>query len=585
MTFWGIEVKPGKPHTHQYSKDGARLHISQATLSYGGSTWTKRSVVQCNVGKSSPVLLCSLLPDKIETCHLDLEFQEDEEVIFSVLGPQSIYLSGYYLNPGLHRLNRYDDDTDSCGEDIAETESDPCRDSEEDDYDSNDSFINDGDPEEHSPSPQAKTKSIDEHFHLSPQSTPGRKEKCNPRRKRLKKKYQVSDSDEEKDASQRQTTMKESADLNLDSEEEDTCVISSLFKRKKIVKNEKVVKESITKTAEDGKQEQSEDDGSRAMCSKRKIQTVIGERKLDQPSNPSVPSVDDDNEVNETPKEKKRKKKEIVGQEKNLDYSMCMDHDQPTGNSKSDIYKGNGHCKELEIKNMDNELTIRDELNREFLIDDMDSEKPKKKKEKVNERKHTSTEEDDHEDLESKEPYLQIKELDRINSSVQEFNANLEDQTGKLKKKKKKKGDKNEHMTSEDDGSKPLQLKEPSLDNLKINPIVSDVQEFSAHPRDENEKLKKHKKKKSAKKKTTTTGDDVSEPLQSKGPCLESVGHDQQVHNDQKSNADLQNEKIHGLYVGKVDDEIEIRIKRKKKGKSKSYENDTTPRPGASNDN
>lgn len=53
--------------------------------------------MQCNVGNRSPVLLCALLPGKEESCHLDLEFEEAYDVIFSVLGPRSVYLTGYYV--------------------------------------------------------------------------------------------------------------------------------------------------------------------------------------------------------------------------------------------------------------------------------------------------------------------------------------------------------------------------------------------------------------------------------------------------------------------------------------------------------
>lgn len=56
-----------------------------------------RSMVQCNVGKKTPVMLCCLLPDKAESCPLDLEFEEAEEVTFSVVGPRSVYLTGYFL--------------------------------------------------------------------------------------------------------------------------------------------------------------------------------------------------------------------------------------------------------------------------------------------------------------------------------------------------------------------------------------------------------------------------------------------------------------------------------------------------------
>nr|GMD71596.1 peptidyl-prolyl cis-trans isomerase FKBP43-like [Ipomoea batatas] len=58
---------------------------------------TTRSLVQCNVGNKTPVFLCALLPDKTESCHLDLEFEEEDSVVFSVLGPRSVHLTGYYL--------------------------------------------------------------------------------------------------------------------------------------------------------------------------------------------------------------------------------------------------------------------------------------------------------------------------------------------------------------------------------------------------------------------------------------------------------------------------------------------------------
>ncbi|KAL0425857.1 UNVERIFIED_CONTAM: Peptidyl-prolyl cis-trans isomerase FKBP43 [Sesamum radiatum] len=92
----GIEVKPGKPVTHSCEEARGRLRISQATLGIGGAT--KRTIVQCNVGNRSPVLLCVLMPNKTESCHLDLEFDEAVDVVFSVIGPRSVFLTGYYVH-------------------------------------------------------------------------------------------------------------------------------------------------------------------------------------------------------------------------------------------------------------------------------------------------------------------------------------------------------------------------------------------------------------------------------------------------------------------------------------------------------
>ncbi|CAI9104640.1 OLC1v1003352C1 [Oldenlandia corymbosa var. corymbosa] len=148
MSFWGIEVKPGKPVTHSFEKVKRRLRISQATLGIG--TAVKTSLVQCNVGNKTPVFICALLPTKTESLHLDLEFEEAEDVTFSVIGPRSVYLTGYYVGNSRHSalLSK----SESFGEDIANSETErSVHDSDDDEYD--DSFIDDGDPEVFPPSP------------------------------------------------------------------------------------------------------------------------------------------------------------------------------------------------------------------------------------------------------------------------------------------------------------------------------------------------------------------------------------------------------------------------------------------------
>ncbi|XP_062194634.1 peptidyl-prolyl cis-trans isomerase FKBP53-like [Phragmites australis] len=93
MAFWGVEVKPGEPYVHEPS--GGRLRISQAALgNYDDVGW---SMVESNVGDMRPVRLCALNPMSALMCHLDLEYEEKENVVFYVLGPSSIHLSGYYI--------------------------------------------------------------------------------------------------------------------------------------------------------------------------------------------------------------------------------------------------------------------------------------------------------------------------------------------------------------------------------------------------------------------------------------------------------------------------------------------------------
>ncbi|CAN1180544.1 Peptidyl-prolyl cis-trans isomerase FKBP53 [Linum perenne] len=118
MGFWGVEVKPGKPHAYQSDDVQGTLYITQATLGLGSSK--ERSILQCSREHDSPIFLCSLLPGKTESCSLLLEFK-DELVAFSVVGKRSIHLSGYFVaDEGDYLDDEYLSDS---GEDIADTES------------------------------------------------------------------------------------------------------------------------------------------------------------------------------------------------------------------------------------------------------------------------------------------------------------------------------------------------------------------------------------------------------------------------------------------------------------------------------
>ncbi|KAK4431579.1 Peptidyl-prolyl cis-trans isomerase FKBP53 [Sesamum alatum] len=106
MAFWGIEVKPGKPYVHTYDDERGRLHVSQATL--GTGTSTKKSIVQCKVGDKKPIYLCSLLPERLETCALNLEFEEDDEVTFEIIGQHSVHLTGFFYGDNEDQDNEGD---------------------------------------------------------------------------------------------------------------------------------------------------------------------------------------------------------------------------------------------------------------------------------------------------------------------------------------------------------------------------------------------------------------------------------------------------------------------------------------------
>ncbi|KAK6926357.1 FKBP-type peptidyl-prolyl cis-trans isomerase domain [Dillenia turbinata] len=145
MAFWGVEVKPGKPYTHSFEDAPGRIHLTQATLGHGSST--KKSTVQCQVGDKEPIYLCTLLPDRTESCPLNLEFEEEDEIVtFSIIGQRSVHLSGIYLGAG---QDAEGDDYSDSYEDIegADTDESTDYDTEEDEYDND--FIDDVDDDAH----------------------------------------------------------------------------------------------------------------------------------------------------------------------------------------------------------------------------------------------------------------------------------------------------------------------------------------------------------------------------------------------------------------------------------------------------
>ncbi|KAL1546463.1 peptidylprolyl isomerase [Salvia divinorum] len=207
MAFWGVEVKPGKPVIHSCEKAIGRLRISQATL--GISDATKKSIVQCNVGKKSPVLLCALLPNQTESCHLDLEFEEADDVVFSVIGPRSVYLTGYYIRQ--IQQSGHQSDSESYGMDIQNSQTEESSyQTDDDEYE--DSFIDDDEePQSFSPSPVSRRK---EDETASESDKPNN---AKGRRGRLKKNRQVVESD----------------DASSNKSEDDDGFLLSIFKNKK----------------------------------------------------------------------------------------------------------------------------------------------------------------------------------------------------------------------------------------------------------------------------------------------------------------------------------------------------------------
>ncbi|CAN6839639.1 unnamed protein product [Brassica oleracea] len=211
--FAGVEVKPGKPFTLKAAtNDAKRLHLSQATLGLV-SSGTNRSILQCNVGNKSPLFLCVLSPEKVDSCQLNIEFQEAEDVIFSVIGPRSVHLTGYFLGrSSTGGLSLNDDESESFGEDIVDTDVEK---GSSDDYDYSDSFINDD--ADHPSSTDDDDLTVKERV---------AKTKAKKGKKRLRKKFQVSDSDSD-ETSARAASEDSVEILNGDNDHKTPKVLSS----------------------------------------------------------------------------------------------------------------------------------------------------------------------------------------------------------------------------------------------------------------------------------------------------------------------------------------------------------------------
>ncbi|KAJ7949697.1 Peptidylprolyl isomerase [Quillaja saponaria] len=298
MAFWGIEVKPGKPFIHKFDDLKGRLHVSMATLGFG--TATTKSILQCNVGNKSPVYLCSLYPGNSESLQLNLEFEEADEVILSVIGPRSVHLSGYYL--GSCQNSNLIEESESYGEDIADTETERSHCSDEDKYD--DSFIDDTDPEIFSQSP------------ISSDERPcgKRPKKGKGTRGRLVRKYQPVESDNEECFEQNHIVDGSTGDQVMNSDTEDKLPISSLHGTKATDKDaEKELEENNGKGRGETINKKANGDVNDVTEPGLDADNVLGDslpkRGTEPPLGFSVPCVDVSLVNVQKPKKKKKENK------------------------------------------------------------------------------------------------------------------------------------------------------------------------------------------------------------------------------------------------------------------------------------
>lgn len=355
MGFWGIEVKPGKPYPYHSDNVTGKLRITQATLGPGSSK--ERSIIQCSVGHKSPIFLCSLIPNKIESCPLNLEFEEDDLVAFSVIGPQSIHLSGYFVaDEG--RVIRDDYESDSFGEDIAETDTEDSSEYDTgDEYD--DEFIDDDDdeyPEMYPTSPVPKSGVVIEEIVDDEKSND-----ANGQAKKVKK-NKSSDSEDLRN-SQHQIVLKRNVGNAVsESEDEDGFPIPTKSKSKANIQKPK--QEQNGPSTENVK-EAKEKDGNDASSLKRKVE-----------NNDQV-----DHMERKKKKKQKKKVKEEKAQEAGNDGNMGSEKPQAEVESAAVNLISDGDENDQKLSTQRDALTHMDDVDGENHKED-NKQKKKKKKEK-----------------------------------------------------------------------------------------------------------------------------------------------------------------------------------------------------------
>ncbi|KAJ7975569.1 Peptidylprolyl isomerase [Quillaja saponaria] len=263
MGFWGLEVEPGKPYPFHSDNMRGILNITQATLGLGSSK--ERSIVQISVGNKSPIFLCSLIPNKIESCPLNLEVEDDELVAFSVIGPRSIHLSGFFVADDGDALGD-DHESDSFGEDIAETETDESSEYDtEDEY--ADGFIDDSDLEMYPSSPVPNSGVVIEEIVDDEKPTDG-----GGHSKRPNKKNQTSNVENSGNSQQQIVVRGDTGFPVLESEDEDGFPISTTDKNKSDAQKAYGKTKEKHKKTEKFNMKDSEDGDTTSL--KRKVESV-----------------------------------------------------------------------------------------------------------------------------------------------------------------------------------------------------------------------------------------------------------------------------------------------------------------------
>jgi len=137
VALWSIAVKPGKKESIVAQSD---LRITNVALGDELADASGRTSVKFTyntpikmdpdddeiVEPLSTTVLCSLTPGKIEQAMVDLVLEEDEEFVFEVVGKNTVYLSGNYIDQNPPDRDPFHDESDEDEEafDLREVSSD-----------------------------------------------------------------------------------------------------------------------------------------------------------------------------------------------------------------------------------------------------------------------------------------------------------------------------------------------------------------------------------------------------------------------------------------------------------------------------
>ncbi|CAJ1978227.1 unnamed protein product [Sphenostylis stenocarpa] len=563
MAFWGVEVKPGKPITHKFDDSKGRLHISMATLGLG--TATAKSTLQCNVGNRSPVYLCSLYPGNSESLQLNLELEEVDNVLFSVIGPRSIHLCGYYLATAC--TTNLIDNSESYGEDIADTETERSDYSDEDEYE--DSFIDDDIvPEASSPSPISKEEEASRD--KRPKSRKGSL-------RRLRKKYQSFESDDNDCYEEKIIVNDKMHDQTQETDKEDSLPISSLFKDKasgRVLDEEMDV--SVDNGAADASNKNGEEGGNSMFETNLKTGHALADSQTYREAVPSKHLVDpstglDVGDIKNLKKKKKRKEKETKSSCNGHSIKLDNGIDEPQIEKTTQDFVTGGkqeqHADAMETETTDKILPLSQ-------VDHGQGEKPKKKRKVRSNEGVVSVATDDYHDSLVNLPLrneqhpvneLAAKSLNCAGNVALPY-AEKDTKKNRTKRKKQEQGNKSDNEYHEDiieedkvntDAAESrtlihnvLEEKEQHQKLINEKSVDNDLYDFSNGNQSEDRKVKKRKKM----SKSEGNGEVVNSDITS---CVQRSGDTEIMEEDRNKGDDAKFSQVRTLINGLVIQELE----------------------------